>query len=159
MPIPDDFRHECLYSPDAWYVHDLLEVDETIVRAVCDTTQLGALVDAQRQWPAHPKHMPAAISVQITGTLGIMHAVYGLGMRPTEGWSGFGTHVQGAKFPSMGKIGPEVELVGKITRNRTVRGTVFIDYDFTYTQEGRVVFQSKQTAGWVRGEHRGPCPE
>jgi len=159
MPMPDDFLVECLYRPNAWYVHDLLEVSETHVLARTDTTRLGHLVDAQREWPDHPKHLPGAAVIQITGTLGQLHAVYGLGLRMTQGWVGFGTHVHGCKFGGLGTIGPAVDLRADITRTRTIRGTVFVDYTFTFTQEDRTLYTSKQAAAWRRGDHRGPLPE
>jgi len=158
MPLPDDFITECLYSPDAWYVHDLVHASAERVQAVTDTTRLGHLVDAQRPWPDHPKHLPGAVVIQITGTLGQLHAIYGLGLRPTEGWVGFGTHVHGCRFGGLGEIGPAVDLLADITRTRTIRGTVFVDYDFTFTQQGRTLYTSRQTAAWRQGDHRGPLP-
>ncbi len=156
MPLPSDFAVECLYTSEAWYVHDLIEVNAERIVAVTDTTRLGHLVDAQRVWPGHPKHLPGAAVIQITGVLGQLHAIYGLNLRPTDGWVGFGTHVHGCKFASLGEIGPPVELVGEITRSRTIRGTVFTDYTFSFSQEGRSVYTSTQTAGWRRSDHRGP---
>lgn len=153
MPIPADFQAECLYAPDQWYVHDLLAVDVEagLVRGLTDTTRLGALVDAQRETPGHPRHVPAAVMVQITGTLGTMHAAYVLGCRPSEGWSGFGTHVKGARFPSFGRIGPPMEVELRATRVRRFRGRVFVEYAFRYTQEGRDVYLSEQAAIWFTG--------
>ena len=75
-------------------------VDVPAGRVVCrvDTTKLGPLVDAQRPHTGHTRHVPGAIMVQITGTLGNLHAVYVLGLRVSEGWVGFGTHVRNARF-------------------------------------------------------------
>jgi hypothetical protein len=151
MPLPADFAAECLYAPDHWYVHDLLEAEGDVVRALVDTTRLGGLVDAQNATPGHPKHVPGAVMVQITGTLGNLHAVYVMGLRPTLGWSGFGTHVRSAKFPSLGKIGPPMEVELRVTRQRKLRSRHFVDYAFTYTQEGRQVYVSEQAAIWFHG--------
>lgn len=158
MPIPDDFIHECLYAPEAWFVHDLLEVDQEAsrVRALVDTTRLGPLVDAQRAWPGHDRHFPGAIAIQVTGTLGQLHAVYCMGLRATEGWVGFGTHVKKARFPSMGKIGPPAIVEALSTRQRRIRGVWFVDYTFRYEQEGRLFYESEQTAAFGQSEHRGP---
>lgn len=161
MPLPDDFADESLYTPDAWYVHDLLELDRDAGRLVAgiDTTRLGPLVDAQRRWPGHDKHFPGAIAIQVTGTLGQLHAVYVMDLRPTRGWVGFGTHIKSARFPRMGRIGPPVEAELVATRTRQLRGTWFIDYAFCFRQEGAVIYQSTQTAAWGRSEHRGPAPD
>ena len=153
MPLPDDFAAECLYEPEHWFVHDLLEMDAEAgrVRGWTDTTRLGAFVDAQRESPGHPRHVPAAVMVQITGTLGTLHAVYALGCRPSEGWSGFGTHVKSARFPAFGRIGPPMEVELCTTRIRRFRGRIFVEYAFRYTQEGRDVYVSEQAAIWFKG--------
>lgn len=153
MPLPPDFHRECLYAPDQWYVHDLLALDADAghVRARVDTTRLGPLVDAQVVSPGHPRHVPGAVMVQITGTLGNLHAVYALGLRMSEGWSGFGTHVRGARFPSLGRIGPPMEVELRVKRHRRLRGRHFVDYAFRYEQEGREVYHSEQAAIWFQG--------
>ncbi len=152
MALPDDFATECLYAPDAWFIHDLLEVDAAAGRVVgrCDTTRLGALVAAQVERPRHPKHVPGAVAIQITGTLALLHAIYVMDMRPTSGWAGFGTHIHSAKFASMGRIGPPMDCTLEALSVRKIRQTVFVRYRYTYTQEGQVVYQSEQTAAWVR---------
>jgi hypothetical protein len=158
VPLPPDYADECLYTSDAWFVHDLVSVDAAHVRAMLDTTRIGPLVDAQRPWPGHEKHLPGAVAIQITGTLGSLHAVYGLGLRGTEGWFGYGTHIKSAKFSKLGRIGPPVELLLEAKRVRRIRSTVFVEYAFAYSQDGDVIYTSEQTAAWARSEHRGPCP-
>ncbi len=157
MPLPDDFATECLYAPDCWFVHDLLlvDADEGIVRGRVDTTRLGPLVDAQQERPGHPRHVPGAVMVQITGTLGNLHAVYALGLRPSEGWSGFGTHVRNARFPSLGRIGPPVDVELRATRIRRFRGRTFVEYTFRYEQEGREIYLAEHAAIWFKGEIAG----
>lgn len=157
MPLPEDFTAECLYGPDQQYVHDLLEVDREAGRVVgqVDTTRLGPLVDAQRVRPNHPQHVPGAIMVQITGTLGNLHAVYVLDLRPTEGWTGFGVHMKEARFPSIGRIGPPMRVELETLRMRRFRGRHFATYRFRFTQEGRELYLSEQTAVWFQGELEG----
>jgi hypothetical protein len=135
-------------------VHDLLHLDaeEGLVRARVDTTRLGPLVDAQQETPGHPKHVPGAVMVQITGTLGNLHAVYVLGLRPSEGWVGFGTHIRNARFPSMGVIGPPVDVELRATRVRRVRGRHFVEYAFRYEQEGREIYLAEHAAIWFKGD-------
>lgn len=153
MAIPEDFVRECLYEPEAWFIHDVLEIDVPGSRIVAetDTTRLGPLVDAQRVIAGHERHVPAAIVTQITGTTGHLHAVYVLGFRVTEGWIGYGTHIKGAKFKKMGRIGPPMRIVCAATRIRGWQSTTFVDYKYTFTQEDAVVYESEQTAAWFKG--------
>ncbi len=150
MPIPDDFEAECLYTPDAWFLQDVqFEPEQRRVVGHCDTTRLGPLVDAQREWPGHPRHLPGAVAIQITGILGQLYAVYLLDMRATDGWVGFGTHIHHARFRNLGRIGPPLRCSATLLRKRTLGGTVFTRFAFLYTQEGEEVYRSEQTAAWV----------
>jgi hypothetical protein len=151
VPLPADFETECLYRRDQWYVTDLLDIGASHVHGLVDTARIGAVVDAQVETTGHPKHVPGAVMVQITGTLGNLHAVYALGLKISEGWSGFGTHIRGAKFPSIGRIGPPVDVFMQVTRHRRFRGQHFCTYAFTYTQEGREIYVSEQSAIWFLG--------
>lgn len=152
MPIPPDFASESLYDPTQWYIHDVLELDPDANRVVAliDTTRLGPLVEAQRPWPGHPPHLPGAVAIQVTGTLGNLHAVYCLGLRMTEGWVGYGTHVRNARFRRLATIGPPVIAAATCTRRRELRGTWFVDFTFRFEQEGEPVYESEQTAAWRR---------
>jgi hypothetical protein len=154
MPFPEDFEQESLYAPSHWYVHDVLEIDPEARRVVglIDTTRLGELVTAQRPWPGHEPHLPGAIAIQVTGTLGNLHAVYVLGLRPTQGWVGYGTHVNRARFWRMGLIGPPILAIATAQRARQMRGTWFVEYSFRFEQQGEVVYESEQSAAWRRQE-------
>ncbi len=154
MPLPDDFAAESLYGPEAWFIHDLVEVDVDGRRIVgsLDTTRIGWLVDQHQEIAGHERHLPGAVAVQMTGTLAQLLAIYVLGMRTTEGWFGYGSHVHQAKFPSLGRVGPPVLAECKVLRMRDLRGTRFIRYAYRYTQEGREVYVSEQSAAWLRRE-------
>jgi hypothetical protein len=88
------------------------------------------------------------VVIQMTATLGNLHAVYVLGLRPSEGWVGFGAKVTMARFPSLGRIGPPVDAELRSTRVRKLRGSWFAEYAFRFEQEGRTVYESEQTAVW-----------
>lgn len=152
VAIPAEFRAESLYTPDQWYVDDVLELDEDHVVGLCDTAALAEhpLVHAQRPWPGHGKHVPGSIIVQITGTLGNIHAVSGLGLRMSEGWVGFGTHIHEARFRGLGEIGPALRCELAVERVRRLKGTTFVTYKFRYEQDGRLIYSSRQSASWVR---------
>ena len=157
MPLPDDFAAQCLYTDAAWFVHDVVELDREArsVLAIIDTTRLGPLVDAQVELPGHPKHLPGAVCVQVTGTLGALLSAYVLDMPRTEGWVGFGTHIHEARFPSLGEIGPPVEARATALSVRTLRGTRFVRYAFHFTQEGRDVYRAEHTAAWLQAAPEG----
>ena len=74
MPLPPDFAQQAMYTEDAWYLHDVeFFPEEKRIVGVCDTTKLEAAIARQRPWPGHPKHLPGAVAVQITGTLGQLY--------------------------------------------------------------------------------------
>ena len=153
MSILEDYEKECMYERDAWFIDEIIEIDSVNQRVIgrLDTSKLTTLVSQQRVWPGHPKHFPGAVAVQMTATLGQLHAIYILGLRATEGWVGFGTHIKTAKFGALGEIGPEVIAQVTCLRDRQIRGTWFTDYAFEYTQKGKRLYTSTQTAAWVQG--------
>jgi hypothetical protein len=153
LDILDDFAAESLYEREHWYVHEVAERGDDFLVGICDTSTLAEhpLVLAQRSWPGQPKHVPGAVMVQITGTLGNIHAVAVLGLRMSEGWVGFGTNILEAKFRGLGKIGPPLRCELRVEDHRELRGTRFITYAFRFEQEGRAIYTSRQRASWLRG--------
>ncbi len=154
MTIPPDFADHCLYAPDCWFVDAVEHLDAECVRVRVDTLRLGPFVDAQVVRRGHPKHVPGAVMVQLTGTLGSLHAVYGLGLRDHVG---YGTHIKSARFPTLGRIGPGMWAELRVIRIRRLRGRVFSEYRFEYWQEApngerAVVYASEQAAIWMPGE-------
>jgi hypothetical protein len=149
--ILDDFATESLYEPEHWYVHEVVEHGDDFLVGICDTQTLvnHPLVLAQRPWPGQPKHVPGAVMVQITGTLGNIHAVTVLGLRMTEGC---GTNILEAKFRGLGKIGPPLRCELRVEDHRELRGQRFVTYAFRYEQEGRAIYTSRQRASWLRGD-------
>ena len=151
MSLLDEFEAESLYAREQWYIHELVEVDAEGVVGVCATERLAEspLVRAQKAWPAQPRHVPGMVMIQITGTLGNLHAVFGLGLRMSEGWVGFGTNIHEARFKGMARIGPPLRCALSVERSRKVRGALFVTYAFRYEQEGKLIYRSKQTASWL----------
>lgn len=154
VSLPPDalqaFEAESLYAPAAWFVHRLVSLSEDELRATMDTNRIGWLVGQQVVLPGHPAHLPAAVAIQCTGTLGQLYAVYGMGLRRHDGWTGFGTHIHRARFRRMGEIGPPLDLRLRCTRKRTLMGTRFCDFEFLFEQQGEAVYESHQTAAWRR---------
>lgn len=152
MAIPEQFRAESLYAPDQWYLHDLLEHDAEHVVALCDTSTLARspIVLAQQPWPGQPKHVPGIIMLQITGTLGNLHAVLGLGLRMSEGWVGFGTNILEARFRGLGELGPALRCELEVEDLRRLEGSLFVTYAFRFSQNDRNIYKSRQRAAWRR---------
>jgi len=150
VPIPEEFRAESLYEPEQWYLDDVLEVDAEHVVAVCDTAALAGspIVAAQRPWPGQPKHVPGIVMVQITGTLGNIHAVLGLGLRMSEGWVGFGTNILEARFRGLGRLGPPLSCELRVEDIRKLEGSLFATYAFRFSQESKTIYSSRQRAAW-----------
>lgn len=150
MSIPAEFRAESLYDPQQWYVDDVLSVDAEHVVGVCETLALvdSPIVAAQRAWPGQPKHLPGMVMVQITGTLGNIHAVLGLGLRMSEGWVGFGTNILEAKFRGLGQLGPALTCELRVEDLRRLDGSLFVTYAFRFTQLGKPIYTSRQRAAW-----------
>ncbi len=150
--FPQVWLDECLYHPEAWFLSRAeVDGDEKRVVGTMDTTRLGLLVDAQRVLPGHPKHVPGAVMIQATGTLGQIWAIAGLGLRPSLGWSGFGTRIHDARFVRLGRIGPPVTATLRDLGHRRLRDTVFTRAAFSFTQEGAEIYRSEQSAAWVLG--------
>ncbi len=151
--IPPDFASECLYTEETWYIRDILELEPEGKRVVVqiDTARMTHLVGSQVVRPGHPRHVPAALMVQLTGTLGNLHAVYGMGCRMSEGWVGYGTGIRNARFPSIGLIGPDFIATMDVTRVRKLGERRFVEYRFNYDQEGRTIYMADHTALWIPG--------
>jgi hypothetical protein len=151
--FPEDFPQECLYDPSHWFLHELRELDREKGRVVgvMDTTRLGGYDRAQRLVGAHELHVPGAVAIQVTGTLGNLHATYVLGLRPSEGWVGYGTHVKDARFKKLARIGPPVVAELQEHRRRQWQGSWFLTYRFRFVQDDEPVFESEQVAVWRRG--------
>lgn len=150
--FPERFVKNALYTPEAWFLHELLKVDrdEARIVALMDTCALGELVQAQRTDSGHARHVPAACVIQSTGVLGNLHSQLILDLAPEDGWFGYGTRIRDARFHRMGEIGPPVTATLEATRVRCRRGTWFCEYRFTYEQSGELFYTSDQSAVWLQ---------
>lgn len=78
--------------------------------------------------------------------LGFAHAYYVLGLRQGEGWIGFGTNIQEARYRCLAVIGPPLHLDCRATRIRRIGESLHVSYAFRFEQEGAVVYESRQAA-------------
>jgi hypothetical protein len=151
--LDPDFVADCPYEPDAILFDEILAIDREASRVVArmPTRDDLPLTSLQRVHPErHPRHVSGALMVHVTGMLGFAHAYYLLGLRQREGWIGFGTNIQEARYGHLAVIGPPLVLDCRATQVRRIRGSLYVKYAFRFDQEGAVVYESRQAAVWRR---------
>ena len=157
--LDEDFVADCPYAPEAILFEELVEVDREAGRLVArmPTHDRLPLTSLQRAHPVrHPRHVSGAVMVHLTGRLGFAHAYYVLGLRHADGWVGYGTHIQAARYGRLATIGPPLLLECRGTRVRRIREErLYVRYAFRFEQEGEVVYESEQGAVWRRVEGGG----
>jgi hypothetical protein len=156
--LDPDFVADCPYAPEAILFDQIMDVDRAAGRLVArmPTHDRLPLTELQRAHPVrHPLHVSGAVMVHLTGMLGFAHAYYLLGLRHADGWIGYGTHIQSARYGRLATIGPPLVLDCRATQVRRIRGSIYVRYAFRFEQEGEVVYESEQGAVWRRVTERG----
>ena len=147
------FVADCPYAPEAILLDEILEVDReaSLIVASMPTREDLPLTEHQRVHPErHPLHVAAGVMVHLTGMLGFAHAYFVLDLRQADGWVGFGTNIQEARFGRLVAIGPPLRAECRATRVRRLKDNLYVTYAFRFEQEGVVVYQSRQAAVWRR---------
>ena len=155
--LDPDFVADCPYEPEALLIDEILEVDPGASRILARMpTHPGLpLTEHQRVQEKHPLHVAAGVMIHLTGMMGYAHAYYVLDLREGDGWIGFGTNIQEARFGRLVAIGPPLEAECRATHVRRLRGMLYVKYTFRFEQEGVVVYESRQGAVWRKvGEER-----
>ncbi|RMG09830.1 MAG: hypothetical protein D6731_18885 [Planctomycetota bacterium] len=160
VPAPCDpaemrrFLDSFLYAPEAFLVDriDRLDGEAREVEARMETTRPLPLAALQRtEEGRHPPHVSAPELLLLTGNLGCLHAWFFHGCRWDEGWAGFGNRIHRADFKRLVRLGPPLDLHSRETRCRVGPRRVVLRYEFTFRQEGEVVYWGDQSAIFVRG--------
>jgi hypothetical protein len=147
------FVADCPYTPEAILLDEILEVDRDGSRVVArmPTRHDLPLTVHQRVHPRrHPLHVAAGVMVHLTGMLGYAHAYFVLDLRRADGWIGFGTNIENARFGRLVAVGPPLHAECRATRVRRLRENLYVKYAFRFEQEGVVVYESRQAAVWRR---------
>jgi len=147
------FVADCPYAPEAILLDEILEVDRAAGRVVATMPTRAdlPLTVHQRVHPErHPLHVAAGVMVHLTGMLGYAHAYFILELRKDDGWVGFGTNIQEARFGRLVTIGPPLRAECRGTHVRRLRENLYVKYAFRFEQEGTVVYESRQAAVWRR---------
>lgn len=152
MPLDPAFIEDCPYGPGGLLLDELLEVDVEASRVVArmPTNADLPLTREQRVHPEkHPRHVSGGLMVHMTGMVGFVHAYYVLGLRHSEGWTGYGARIHSARFHALAEPGDPIIIECKATTLR--RGSVNIlgRYAFRFTQKEKLVYEGDQTALWI----------
>ena len=152
-PFDDEFLADLPYDPRVFFLDRLLAVDReaSVVRCRMPTDRPLPLTDDQRAHDVHhPRHVAGGLMVHVTGMMGFVHAYYVLGLRHREGWIGYGTHIHDAVFRKLVVPGSPLEVSCRTVRQRLGRERHMIRYAFAFEHEGKLAYQSEQTAVWMR---------
>jgi hypothetical protein len=157
--LDPDFVADCPYAPEAILLDEILEIDRDAGRIVARMPTHGDLpltvhqrVDPER----NPLHVAAGVMVHLTGMLGYAHAYFVLDLRKDDGWVGFGTNIEEARFARLVAIGPPLRAECRGTRVRRLGENLYVKYAFRFEQGGEVVYESRQAAVWRQVAGAGP---
>ncbi|MFQ5477893.1 MAG: hypothetical protein ACE5E4_04675 [Candidatus Binatia bacterium] len=141
-----------MYEEAAFLVDEVVEMDRTqrVIEARMDTTKPLPFAELQRTDARHPAHVAAGELIMVTGNLGCMHAWFFHGCRWDQGWTGFGNRIHRADFKDLARRGPPLFLRSQETKTRIGRTRLVIRYEFTFRQEGKLVYVGDQTAMFVK---------
>lgn len=155
MPLDPAFVADCPYGPDALFFDEVLEIDRDGDRIVVrmPTHAELPLTRHQRVHPTrHPRHVNGGLMVHTTGTVAFAHIYFIHGLRHADGWIGYGALINKARYPNLAEIGPPIEIEARATKTRPMGEKRMVIYEFRFTQNGTVVYESNQTAMYMRVE-------
>ncbi len=153
MPLDPAFVDDCPYGPEALLIDEIVEVDLAAGRVVASMPSHEdlPLTRSQKVHPTrHPRHVNGGLMVHMTGMLGFVHAYHVLGLRHRDGWIGYGARIHEARFLALAKPGTPLTLMAQALRNRRMKDSILTRYRFEFRQGDTLVYESEQTAMWMR---------
>jgi hypothetical protein len=153
MPLDPEFIADCPYGPEAIFFDEVLDLDRErdAIRVRMPTHEGLPLTEHQRVHPTrHPRHVNGGLMVHITGMVAMAHVFFLHDLRHADGWIGYGALINKARYPNLATIGDPLELEAHATRIRGAGDKRVIVYDFRFTQNDALVFESSQTAMFMR---------
>jgi hypothetical protein len=147
------FVADCPYGPGGLLLDAILEVDRADDRVVgrMPTHAELPLTREQRAHPIrHPRHVSGGLMVHMTGMMGFAHAYYLLGLRHRDGWIGYGGRIYKARYLKLAPPGEPLVLECRQLQMRRAGDKVFARYAFRFTQAGDPVYESEQSALWMK---------
>jgi hypothetical protein len=153
MSLDPEFVADCPYGPGGILLDAVLEVDVEASRVVArmPTHADLPLTREQRAHPVrHPRHVSGGLMVHMTGMVGFVHAYHVLGLRHREGWIGYGARIHGARYRALAPPGEPILITCTATRVRRGETKILARYDFRFHQGDTLIYESDQTALWMR---------
>jgi hypothetical protein len=151
--LDPDFAADSPYAPGGFLIDEVVLVDQEKSRVVVrvPTHDDLPLTREQRVHPVrHPRHVSGGLMVHLTGMTGFAHFYYVLGLRHTDGWIGYGGRLSSVRFKALATPGEPLFIDCTCTSQRRSETRIVSRYDFTITQSGQVVYESDQTAMWLK---------
>lgn len=153
MPLDPDFVADSPYGPGGLLIDELVRLDVDAGRVVVRMPVHDELplTREQRAHPLrHPRHVSGGLMVHMTGMVGFVHAYYVLGLRHTDGWIGYGGRIYEARYLALADMSEPLLLEGRSTKLRRGETKAFVRYDFRFLQGEKVVYESDQSAMWMK---------
>jgi hypothetical protein len=147
------FLETFFYGPGAFLVDEVTLADPNTgtIEARVDTTRHMPYTAEQRGDPKlHPPHVSGGDMLTITGNLGCLHAYFLHGCRWDEGWVGFGGKLYRADFKNLAHVGPPMICRSTELQKKRLSDRLIIRFGFEFTQNGRLVYVSEQSAIFTR---------
>jgi len=158
-PFDEAFLADLPYDPSVLLFDQIVEIDEAEKRVVCrmPTDVPLPFTGAQRAHPVrHPRHVAGGALVHASGMLGFIHSYYLYGMRHSEGWIGYGTHLYKVVFRKLVAPGAPIIATCREVRGRRGSQRQFVRYAFEFRHEGDVCYEGEQSAVWMKVGEDGP---
>lgn len=140
------------YREEAFLVDEVVKIDPEAraIEARMATTRDLPFTRLQRVDPGHPAHVNAGELLQLTGSLGCLHAWFIHGCRWEDGWAAFGNRIHRADFKNLARLGPPLRLESQESRTRVGSKRIVVRFAFHFWQEEKLVYVGDQTAMFVR---------
>ncbi len=153
------FLENYFYSPAAFSISTINQADPTTgeIRAECAPLTSWLIAPHQRgDETVHPRHVSGGDLVMLTASLGSLHAYFFHGCKWQEGWVGFGNRMENVVFHNLARVDRRLELASKEIKVRVGSKRVLLEFGFEFTQDGKQIYSSQQTALFVRNGTAAP---
>jgi 3-hydroxymyristoyl/3-hydroxydecanoyl-(acyl carrier protein) dehydratase len=155
MPLDPEFLADCPYRPEGLLIDELVLCDRETSRVVCRMPTHAELpfTRDQRVHPVkHPRHVNGGVLLHASGMAGMVHGYYLLGLRHAEGWIGYGARAKDVRFKNLAHVGEPIDIDCQALQVRRGAKNVIARYRYVMTQGDQVVYESEQTAMFVKVE-------
>jgi hypothetical protein len=153
----NEFLETYFYATEAFFIDEINSAHPNTgeIFATCRAHTNWIMSSRQRgrtDW--HPRHISGGDLIMVTATLGSLHAYFFHSCKWKDGWIGFGSRIENAEFHKLGRVDLPLELHSKEIKQRCGAKRTLISFEFQFSQEGKLIYSSQQTALLVKSEHR-----